>query len=163
MPVSVNVPQRHPGTVVIKNNVTYCGDTADREDRGLCPFCGGQGPNGLRSSDSSRGEWRSSDSAHTPSFTQSPSPPRSLLVRDGQTSPHRLRLVVSRSKCPPLSPSPHANIFVIGTAVINTHLRRHNPADREGVFITAEPITKLFEWGQGDSGGHVLREKTSQE
>jgi hypothetical protein len=38
-----------------------------------------------------------------PSFTQSPSPPRSL-VRDGQTSPHRPRLVVSRSTCPPISP-----------------------------------------------------------
>jgi hypothetical protein len=55
-----------------------------------------------------------------PSFTQSPSPLRSL-VRDGQTSPHRPRLVVSRSTCPPLSPSPHANSFIIGTAVINTH------------------------------------------
>jgi hypothetical protein len=43
------------------------------------------------------------------------------LVRDGQTSPHRPRLVVSRSTCPPLSPSPHANSFIIGTAVINTH------------------------------------------
>ena len=55
-----------------------------------------------------------------PSFTQSPSPPRSL-VRDGQTSPHRPRLVVSRSTCPPLSPSPHANSFIMGTAVVNTH------------------------------------------
>jgi hypothetical protein len=36
-----------------------------------------------------------------PSFTQSPFPSRSL-VRDGQTSPHRSRLVVSRSACPPL-------------------------------------------------------------
>ena len=27
----------------------------------------------------------------------------------------------SSSTCPPLSPSPHANSFVIGTAVINTH------------------------------------------
>jgi hypothetical protein len=35
--------------------------------------------------------------------------------RDGQTSPHRSRLVVSHSTCPPLSPSPHANSFVIGT------------------------------------------------
>jgi len=25
------------------------------------------------------------------------------------------------------------------------------------VFITAVPITKLFAWGEGDSGGHVLR------
>ena len=37
-------------------------------------------------------------------FTQYPSPPRSL-VRDGQTSSHRPRLVVSRSTCPPLPPS----------------------------------------------------------
>ena len=44
-----------------------------------------------------------------------------LRLRDGQTSPLRPRLVVSRSTCPPLSPSPHANSFVIGTAVINTH------------------------------------------
>ena len=43
------------------------------------------------------------------------------LVRDGQTSPHRPRLVVSLSTCPPLSPSPFANSFIIGTAVINTH------------------------------------------
>jgi hypothetical protein len=45
-----------------------------------------------------------SPSSPPPSFTQSPSPPRSL-VRDGQPSPHRPRLVVSRSTCPPLSPS----------------------------------------------------------
>jgi hypothetical protein len=51
-------------------------------------------------------------------ITASTIPPR---VRDGQTSPHRPRLVVSRSTCPPLSPSPHANSFVTGTAVINTH------------------------------------------
>jgi len=43
---------------------------------------------------------------------------------DGQTSPLRPRLVVSRITCPPLSPSPHANSFVIGTAVINTHIVR---------------------------------------
>ena len=40
-----------------------------------------------------------------PSFTQSPYPPRSL-VRDGQTSPHKPRLVVPHSTCPSLSPSP---------------------------------------------------------
>jgi len=28
------------------------------------------------------------------------------------------------------------------------------------VFITTVPITKLFAWGEGDSGGHVLRETT---
>ena len=64
-----------------------------------------------------------SPSSPPPSFTQYPSPPRSL-VRDGQTSPNRPRLVVSRSTCPPLfPPRPQANSFVMGTAVINTHTR----------------------------------------
>ena len=30
------------------------------------------------------------------------------------------------------------------------------------MFINAVPIIKLFAWGDGDSGGHVLRETTSQ-
>jgi hypothetical protein len=30
------------------------------------------------------------------------------------------------------------------------------------VFITAGPSTKLFAWGGGDMGGHVLRETTSR-
>ena len=30
------------------------------------------------------------------------------------------------------------------------------------VFINAVPIIKLFAWGEGDSGGHVLRETTSR-
>ena len=30
------------------------------------------------------------------------------------------------------------------------------------MFITAVPIIKLFAWGRGDSGGHVLRETTSR-
>ena len=30
------------------------------------------------------------------------------------------------------------------------------------VFITEVPITKLFAWGEGDSGGHVPRETTSR-
>ena len=55
-------------------------------------------------------------------------PSQRSLVRDGQTSPHRPRLVVScsaclgahvsehmsRSTCPPLPPSPLANSFIIG-------------------------------------------------
>jgi hypothetical protein len=61
-----------------------------------------------------------SPSSPPSSFTQFPFPPCSL-VRDGQTSPHRPRLVVSHSTRPPLSPSPHANSFVIGTAVINNN------------------------------------------
>jgi hypothetical protein len=43
-------------------------------------------------------------------------------VRDEQTHPHRPRLVVSHSTCPPLSSSPHANSFVIGPVVI-----KHTP------------------------------------
>ena len=67
-----------------------------------------------------RGLWHSSSpsarslsrspSPPPPSFTQSPSPPRPL-VRDGQPSPHRPRLVVSRSTCPPLSPFPHVKLY----------------------------------------------------
>ncbi len=64
------------------------------------------------------------DWGHTPPrpppFTQYPSPSRSL-VRDGQTSPHKPRLVVPHSTCPSLSPSPPAHSFIIGPAVINTH------------------------------------------
>ncbi len=30
------------------------------------------------------------------------------------------------------------------------------------MFITAVLSTKLFAWGEGDSGGHVLRETTSR-
>jgi hypothetical protein len=30
------------------------------------------------------------------------------------------------------------------------------------VFVSAGPITKLFAWGEGDSGGPVLRETTSR-
>ena len=59
---------------------------------------------------------RSSPSGRPP-FTQYPSPSCSL-VRDGQTHPHRPRLVVSHSTCPPPSSSPHAHSFVLGPAVI---------------------------------------------
>ena len=62
---------------------------------------------------------RSPSSCH-PLFTHYPFPPRSLVC-DGQPSPHKPRLVVSHSTCPPLSSSPHAHSFVIGSAVINTH------------------------------------------
>ena len=46
--------------------------------------------------------------------------PRSLVC-DGQIIPHKPRLVVSHSTSPPLSPSPHANSIVIGSAVINNN------------------------------------------
>ena len=40
------------------------------------------------------------------------------MDRDGERERERER---RSSTCPPLSPSPHTNSFVIGTAVINTH------------------------------------------
>jgi hypothetical protein len=49
-------------------------------------------------------------------------------VRAGQTHPHRPRLVVSHSTCPPLSSSPHAHSFVIGPAVIKQHELRSTMA-----------------------------------
>ena len=63
----------------------------------------------------------SSPSSHHPPFTHYPFPLRSLVC-GGQPSPHKPRLVVSHSTCPPLSSSPHAHSFVIGPAVINTHI-----------------------------------------
>ena len=60
-----------------------------------------------------------SPSPRHPPFTHYPFPPRSLVC-GGQPSPHKPRLVVSHSTCPPLSSSPHAHSFVLGTAVINT-------------------------------------------
>jgi hypothetical protein len=62
---------------------------------------------------------RSPSSRHPP-LTHYPFPLRSLVC-GGQPSPHKPRLVVSHSTCPPLSSSPHAHSFVLGTAVINTH------------------------------------------
>jgi hypothetical protein len=61
-------------------------------------------------------------------------------VCGGQPSPHshKPRLVVSHSTCPPLSSSPHAHIFVLGTAVINNnalHLECHrNATNRSAAF-----------------------------
>jgi len=94
------------------------------------PVTGGNQINGVEDQPQCRGMCHSvSPSAHSffrspspppPSFTQSPSPQRSLVC-DGQASPPRPRLVVSCTTCPPLSPFPDANSFVIGNAVINTH------------------------------------------
>jgi hypothetical protein len=60
---------------------------------------------------------RSPSSRHPP-FTHYPFFPRSLVC-GGQASPHKPRLIVSHSTCPPLSSSPHAHSFVLDTAVIN--------------------------------------------
>jgi hypothetical protein len=55
--------------------------------------------------------------------------------RDEQTHPHRPRLVVSHSTCPPLSSSPHANSLVIGPAVIK-HTRQPSPPRLHGACRT---------------------------
>ena len=87
--------------------------SSNDEDQPQCPgLCHSSNPNARSLSHSPSGP--------PPSFTQSPYPPCSL-VRDGQPHPHRPRLVVSHSTCPPLSSSPPANSFVTGPAVINTH------------------------------------------
>jgi len=48
-------------------------------------------------------------------------------VRDGQTSPHKPRLVVvvSHSTCPSPSPPPITNSFILGTEVININNSPH--------------------------------------
>jgi hypothetical protein len=105
----------------------------------------GSQSSGVEDQPQCRGMWHSSrpsarslsrsPSPPPPSFTQSPSPPRSV-VRDGQTSPHKPRLVVSRSTCPPLSPSPLANSFIIGTEVIITYARSSLQRFANNVFCT---------------------------
>ena len=62
-----------------------------------------------------------------------------------RAGPHRPRLVVSRSTCPQPSPFPHANSFIIGTAVINTHTRARgrqteNHVAREEVPLCHGPL-----------------------
>ena len=47
-------------------------------------------------------------------------------------------------------------------ALQTTTKRAFVPLLRVCVFITAVPIIKLFAWGEGDSGGHLLRETTSR-
>ena len=80
------------------------------------------------------------------------------LVRDGQTSPHRPWLVVSRSTCPPISP-PHATSFVLGHAVINTHTaERHRhyrvSARWANALLLAPAISQPFARYVRWRGGH---------
>jgi hypothetical protein len=51
-------------------------------------------------------------------------------------SPHRPRLVVSRSTCLPISPPPHANSLILGPAVINTHTLLHPEESERGYYHT---------------------------
>ena len=69
--------------------------------------------------------------------------------RDGQTHPHRPRLVVSHSTCSPLSSSPPANSFVIGLAVINTH-RIPGAPPRDGLGVTYLPSAFSSDAGYAD-------------
>jgi hypothetical protein len=76
------------------------------------------------------------DHSHTPPCTHSPPSlhppfthypfPLCSLVCGGQPSPHKPRLLISHSTCPPLSSSPHAHSVVLGTTVINTHNHHHH-------------------------------------
>jgi hypothetical protein len=80
---------------------------------------------------------RSPSSRHPP-FTHYPFPPRSLVC-GGQPSPHKPRLVVSHSTCSPLSSSPHAHSFVLGTAVVNTHTHRTNARSLSHFRVEDQP------------------------
>ena len=72
-----------------------------------------------------------SPSSPPPSFTQSPFPPRSLM-REGQTNPHRSRLVVSRSACPPLLRGTHADRCVREVNTQTTPVAKHGQLRVEG-------------------------------
>ena len=64
-----------------------------------------------------------------------------------RASPSEYFLTTSTSE-----PSGNSILLVQGSATITFTLQ---PLAR-CVFITAVPMTKLFAWGEGDSGGHVL-------
>ena len=64
----------------------------------------------------------------------------------GQPSPHKPRLVVSHSTCPPVSSSPHAHSFVIVPAVINTHTG-------QACACTNLCMYQYAQWRQGSSAG----------
>ena len=72
---------------------------------------------------------------------------------DGQTGPHRPRLVVSRSTCPPLSPSPHANRVIKGTTVeSNKHAHILVPVSRANAYsgtrhALLSPAWRRRQWG----------------
>jgi hypothetical protein len=70
------------------------------------------------------------------------------------TSPHKPRLVVPQSTCPPLSPSPHANIFVIRPAVINnitTPVRRSCPMITASLKALSAAVTPV------DAGDRIIQ------
>jgi hypothetical protein len=94
-----------------------------------------------------------SPSAPPPSFTQYPYPLRSL-VRDEQTHPHRPRLVVSHSTCPPLSSPPHANSFVICPAVIK-HTHTHFPGT-VNFCVTVTVMGRLVHTDLGSSQSSLI-------
>jgi hypothetical protein len=73
-----------------------------------------------------------------------------IIIITSRCKPCRAR--VCRSTASPAQP-------ITGLPFIH---HRTMPLGWMSVFITAVPITKLFAWGEGDSGGHVLREKTNR-
>jgi len=72
-----------------------------------------------------------------------PASPYTYSSSTGQPSPHKPRLVVSHSTCPPLSSSPHAYSFVLGTAVINNNNNPHGKFHLAGVT----PKSKVIQAG----------------
>jgi hypothetical protein len=106
---------------------------------------------------------RSTSSRHPP-FTHNPFSPRSLVC-GGQTSPHKPRLVVSHSTCPPLSSSPHAHIFVLGTAVINNNFSHSDSARRVRQISAGNSVRSslrqhwpVYQWGAWQRKGPKMSE-----
>jgi len=82
-----------------------------------------------------------------PSFHTLSLSPRSLVC-GGQPSPRKPRLVVSHSTCPPLSSSPHAHSFVLGTAEINNYTERSGLPNNKMRYthVSVVDCVSLFNW-----------------
>jgi hypothetical protein len=53
-------------------------------------------------------------------------------------------------------------VHIFGLISARTNKRHHHLLVCVFITITVVPIIKMFEWGEGDSGGHVLREMTTR-
>jgi hypothetical protein len=80
----------------------------------------------------------------SPSFLQSPSPLRSLVC-DWQPSPHSPRLVVSRSKCPLISPPPPRKQLCTRSCS-NKQTHTHKEELLETVFSVSLKQTRGEDW-----------------
>ncbi len=128
----LRVTHRFPDerTPILATPLSATSDSMSHSIRGLC-----------HSSSTSARTLLRSPSPPPPSSTQSPSPPRSL-VRDGQTSPHRPRLVVSHSTCPPLSPPPTRTTLYCSNKHTHTRYCSNKHTHWHGRWQLSEPTPR---------------------